>query len=83
MAAGKISKGDGHAKTSEPCRNLLRADMTVQSSSANDDGVVKWQANANVAYEVGLAVKVPTGTKQIDMVEAAKVDTTNEAATPK
>lgn len=34
---------------------LVIADMTVQSSCANDDGVVKWQANANVAYEVGLA----------------------------
>ncbi len=34
---------------------LVIADMTVQSSCANDEGVVKWQANANVAYEVGLA----------------------------
>lgn len=31
------------------------ADMTVQASYANDAGVSRWQANANVAYEVGLA----------------------------
>jgi hypothetical protein len=36
------------------CR-LVIADMTVQASYAADDGVAKWQANANVAYEVGLA----------------------------
>jgi hypothetical protein len=35
---------------------LIVADMTVQSSYATDDGALRWQANANVAYEVGLAV---------------------------
>lgn len=34
---------------------LVIADMTVQASSTSDDGTVRWQANANVAYEVGLA----------------------------
>lgn len=34
---------------------LVIADMTVQSSCPADDGGVRWQANANVAYEVGLA----------------------------
>lgn len=34
---------------------LVIADMTVQSSSVGEDGTQKWQANANVAYEVGLA----------------------------
>ena len=34
---------------------LVIADMTVQSSYAGDDGAVRWQANTNVAYEVGLA----------------------------
>ena len=34
---------------------LVIADMTVQSSYAGDDGVTRWQANNNVAYEVGLA----------------------------
>lgn len=34
---------------------LVIADMTVQASHVNDDGVERWQANANVAYEVGLA----------------------------
>jgi hypothetical protein len=29
--------------------------MTVQASSTGDDGTSRWQANANVAYEVGLA----------------------------
>lgn len=31
------------------------ADMTVQASYSGDDGNIRWQANANVAYEVGLA----------------------------
>ncbi len=34
---------------------LVIADMTVQSSCSGDDGKSRWQANANVAYEVGLA----------------------------
>ncbi len=34
---------------------LVIADMTVQSSCSSNDGSLKWQANANVAYEVGLA----------------------------
>lgn len=34
---------------------LVVADMTVQSSYKGDDGRVRWHANANVAYEVGLA----------------------------
>lgn len=34
---------------------LVIADMTVQSCYADDNGGVRWQANANVAYEVGLA----------------------------
>lgn len=34
---------------------LVIADMTVQSSHGADDGSTRWQANANVAYEVGLA----------------------------
>ncbi|MDN5941255.1 MAG: hypothetical protein L0H94_05165 [Nitrospira sp.] len=34
---------------------LVIADMTVQSSCAGDDGTQRWQPNANVAYEVGLA----------------------------
>jgi hypothetical protein len=34
---------------------LVIADMTVQASCPNDNGTPRWQANANVAYEVGLA----------------------------
>ena len=34
---------------------LVIADMTVQASYASVSGASKWQANANVAYEVGLA----------------------------
>jgi hypothetical protein len=34
---------------------LVIADMTVQSSYVGDDGETRWQANANVTYEVGLA----------------------------
>ena len=34
---------------------LVIADMTVQAKSAGDDGTMRWQANANVSYEVGLA----------------------------
>jgi hypothetical protein len=34
---------------------LVIADMTVQSSYKHDDRKPRWQANANVAYEVGLA----------------------------
>lgn len=34
---------------------LVVADLTVQASCKNDNGSVRWQANANVAYEVGLA----------------------------
>lgn len=34
---------------------LVVADLTVQSSYKNDKGLVRWQANANVTYEVGLA----------------------------
>ncbi len=34
---------------------LVIADMTVQSAFSGDDGKSRWQANANVAYEVGLA----------------------------
>ena len=34
---------------------LVIADMTVQSSCTVGDGALRWQANANVAYEVGLA----------------------------
>lgn len=34
---------------------IVVADMTVQSSCKGDDGSLRWQPNANVAYEVGLA----------------------------
>jgi hypothetical protein len=34
---------------------MVIADMTVQASFAGDAGAARWQANANVAYEVGLA----------------------------
>jgi hypothetical protein len=34
---------------------LVIADMTVQSHYTADDATDRWQANANVAYEVGLA----------------------------
>jgi hypothetical protein len=34
---------------------LVIADMTVQASCVGDAGAARWQANANVAYEVGLA----------------------------
>lgn len=34
---------------------LVLADMTVQSMYKGEDGTSRWQANANVAYEVGLA----------------------------
>lgn len=34
---------------------LVIADMTVQGSCLGDDGKTRWQANPNVAYEVGLA----------------------------
>ena len=34
---------------------LVLADMTVQSMYKADDGTPRWQANANVAYEVGLS----------------------------
>jgi hypothetical protein len=34
---------------------LVVADLTVQASHKNDNGAMRWQANANVAYEVGLA----------------------------
>jgi hypothetical protein len=34
---------------------LVIADMTVQSTYTGDDGEIRWQANSNVAYEVGLA----------------------------
>jgi len=34
---------------------LVIADMTVQSMYTDEDGNPRWQANANVAYEVGLA----------------------------
>lgn len=34
---------------------LVIADLTVQSMYTSDDGTARWQANANVAYEVGLA----------------------------
>lgn len=34
---------------------LVVADMTVQSNYADAGGKIRWQANANVAYEVGLA----------------------------
>jgi hypothetical protein len=34
---------------------LVIADMTVQSKYMTDSGSTRWQANANVAYEVGLA----------------------------
>ena len=34
---------------------LVVADMTVQSNYADASGKARWQANANVAYEVGLA----------------------------
>lgn len=34
---------------------LVVADMSVQSSYKGDDGASRWQPNANVAYEVGLA----------------------------
>jgi hypothetical protein len=34
---------------------LVIADMTVQATCRGEDGIVRWQANANVAYEVGLA----------------------------
>ena len=34
---------------------LVIADMTVQAMYRNEEGTERWQANANVAYEVGLA----------------------------
>jgi len=34
---------------------LVVADLTVQASYQNDNGSKRWQANSNVAYEVGLA----------------------------
>jgi hypothetical protein len=34
---------------------LVIADMTVQANYIGDDGSEKWNANSNVAYEVGLA----------------------------
>lgn len=34
---------------------LVIADLTVQCSYKSDSGAARWQANANVAYEVGLA----------------------------
>ena len=34
---------------------LVIADMTVQSNYPDENGITKWQPNANVAYEVGLA----------------------------
>jgi hypothetical protein len=34
---------------------LVIADMTVQSSYMGDASALRWQANSNVAYEVGLA----------------------------
>ncbi len=34
---------------------MVIADMTVQSNYTDNDGATRWQANANVAYEVGLA----------------------------
>jgi hypothetical protein len=34
---------------------LVIADLSVQSSHIGDDGKTRWQANANVSYEVGLA----------------------------
>lgn len=34
---------------------MVIADMTVQSNYTDNDGTTRWQANANVAYEVGLA----------------------------
>lgn len=34
---------------------LVVADMTVQASFINEDDKSRWQANSNVAYEVGLA----------------------------
>jgi hypothetical protein len=34
---------------------LVIADMTVQASYEADGGGIRWQPNANVAYEVGLA----------------------------
>ena len=34
---------------------MVIADMTVQSNYTDNDGAIWWQANANVAYEVGLA----------------------------
>lgn len=34
---------------------LVIGDMTVQASCASGDGALRWQPNANVAYEVGLA----------------------------
>ncbi len=34
---------------------MVIADMTVQSMYTGDDGACRWQANSNVAYEVGLA----------------------------
>lgn len=34
---------------------LVVADMTVQANCTGDNGMSRWQPNANVAYEVGLA----------------------------
>lgn len=34
---------------------LVVADLTVQANHKSDSGAMRWQANANVAYEVGLA----------------------------
>tara|TARA_R110000787_G_scaffold77298_4_gene169956 strand:+ start:69 stop:1028 length:960 start_codon:yes stop_codon:yes gene_type:complete len=54
---GTSGSPDIHEKIFEAIihSRLVVADMTVQASFASDNGNVRWQANSNVAYEVGLA----------------------------
>lgn len=54
---GTTGSPDIHEKIFEAIihSRLVIADMTVQASYEGDGGNVRWQANANVAYEVGLA----------------------------
>tara|TARA_R110000787_G_scaffold229036_1_gene336616 strand:+ start:303 stop:1259 length:957 start_codon:yes stop_codon:yes gene_type:complete len=54
---GATGSPDIHEKIFEAIihSRLVIADMTVQASYEGDNGNSRWQANSNVAYEVGLA----------------------------
>ena len=54
---GTTGSPDIHEKIFEAIihSRLVVADMTVQASYSGDGGNIRWQANSNVAYEVGLA----------------------------